>query len=96
MESKVLQCRCRCPEYKHRDYIGAESVFVVMLKVTGRNRVKMLAAYRLFQNKHPALKANRAGVQWKSCAFVCQMVPDLQGDISVGSRCGFESPGLVV
>ena len=75
---------------------GAESVFVVVLKVTGRNRVKLLAAYRLFQNKLPSLEAKRAGVQWKSCAFVCQMVPSLQGDITVGSRCGFESPGLVL
>lgn len=41
----------------------------------------MLAAYRLFQNKRPPLEANRAGVQWKSCAFVCQMVPALQGDL---------------
>jgi hypothetical protein len=67
-----------------------------VLKVTGRNRVKMLAAYRLFQNKHPPLEANRAGVQWKSSAFVRQMVPALQGDISVGSRCGFESLELVL
>ena len=42
------------------------------------------------------LEANRAGVQWKSSAFVRQMVPALQGDTSVGSRCGFESLGLVL
>jgi hypothetical protein len=40
----------------------------------------MLAAYRLFQNKHSPLEANRAGVQWKSCAFVRQMAPTLQGN----------------
>jgi hypothetical protein len=41
--------------------IGAEGVFVE-LKVTGRNNVKTLVAYRLFQNKHSTLQANRAGV----------------------------------
>jgi hypothetical protein len=41
--------------------IGAEGVFVE-LKVTGRNKVKMLVAYRLIKNKHSTLQARRAGV----------------------------------